>query len=68
MDNWLFVFIMTFIGSFVLVYGLGSIIGGDNIEFLYLLLFIIQFSFNTTILFQILHKVKQMEKKENHNE
>lgn len=58
MDNWLFVFIMTFIGSFVLVYGLGSIIGGDNIEFLYLLLFVIQFSFTTTILFQILHKVK----------
>ncbi|MBT2641537.1 hypothetical protein J7I80_04820 [Bacillus sp. ISL-41] len=65
MDNWLFVFIMTFIGSFVLVYGLGSIIGGDNIEFLYLILFIIQFSFTTTILFQILHKVKQLDKKEN---
>jgi len=68
MDNWLFVFIMTFIGSFVLVYGLGSIIGGDNIEFLYLLLFVIQFSFTTTILFQILHKVKQIEKKGNHKE
>lgn len=68
MDNWLFVFIMTFIGSFVLVYGLGSIIGGDNIEFLYLLLFVIQFSFTTTILFQILHKVKQIENKENHKE
>ncbi|MBM6618074.1 hypothetical protein [Bacillus suaedaesalsae] len=68
MDNWLFVFIITFIGSFVLVYGLGSIIGGDNIEFIYLLLFIIQFSFITTILFHILHKVKMLEKKENHKE
>jgi hypothetical protein len=64
MDNWLFVFIITFIGSFVLVYGIGFFIGGDNIEFIYLLLFIVQFSFTTTILFQILHKVKQLEKKE----
>ncbi|MBT2695138.1 hypothetical protein [Bacillus sp. ISL-55] len=64
MDNWLFVFIITCIGSFVLVYGIGSIIGGENIEFIYLLLFIVQFSFTTTILFQILHRVKQLEKKE----
>ncbi|WLR54716.1 hypothetical protein LC048_20270 [Mesobacillus subterraneus] len=68
MDNWLFVFIITFIGNIVLVYGIGSIIGGDNIEFIYLLLFIFQFSFTTTILFQILHRVKQMEKKEYHKE
>lgn len=68
MDNWLFVFIITFIGSFILVYGVGPIIGGHNIEFIYLLLFIVQFSFTTTILFQILHRVKQIEKKENHKE
>jgi hypothetical protein len=64
MDNWLFTFVITFIGSFVLVYGLGAVIGGDNLDFIYLLLFILQFSFTTTILFQILHKVKQLEKKE----
>lgn len=63
MDNWLFVFIITFIGSFVLVYGLGAVIGAENIEFTYLLLFILQFSFTTTILFQILHKLKMIEKK-----
>ena len=68
MDNWLFVFIITFIGSFVLVYGIGTIIGGENIEFIYLLLFIVQFSFTTTILFQILHRLKQVEKKEYHKE
>lgn len=68
MDNWLFVFIVTFIGSFVAVYGIGSIIGGDNIEFIYLLLFIVQFSFTTTILFQVLHRVKQIEEKEYHKE
>lgn len=68
MDNWLFVFIITFIGSFALVFGIGSIIGGDNIEFIYLLLFIVQFSFTTTILFQILHRLKQLEKKEYHKE
>ncbi|MGV2942551.1 hypothetical protein AB5I83_23615 [Mesobacillus sp. LC4] len=68
MDNWLFVFIITFIGGFVLVYGIGSIIGGENIEFIYLLLFIVQFSFTTTILFQILHRVKQLEKKDYHKE
>ena len=63
MDNWLFVFIITFIGSFVLLYGLGSMIGGDSIEFTYVLLFIIQFSFITTILFQILHRVRKLEEK-----
>jgi hypothetical protein len=68
MDNWLFVFMVTFIGSFILVYGIGSIIGGDSIEFIYLLLFIVQFSFTTTILFQILHRVKQIEKKEHYKE
>ncbi|KIY23762.1 hypothetical protein UB32_01230 [Mesobacillus subterraneus] len=68
MDNWLFVFIITFIGSFVLVYGIGSIIGGENIEFIYLFLFIVQFSFTTTILFQILHRLKQVEKKDYHKE
>lgn len=63
MDNWLFVFIITSIGSFVLVYGLGAVIGGENIEFTYLLLFILQFSFITTILFQILYKLKMIEKR-----
>jgi hypothetical protein len=64
MDNRLLVFILIIIGSFVLLYGLGSLIGGDNIEFIYVLLFIIQFSFTTTILFQILDRVKKLEKKE----
>lgn len=72
MDNWVFVFIITFIGSFVLVYGIGfslsGIFGRDDIDFIYLLLFIVQFSFTTTILFQILHKVKQLEKKGNPKE
>jgi hypothetical protein len=63
-DNKVLVFILTVIGSFVLVYGLGALIGGDNLEFVYLLLFIIQFSFTTTLLFQILHRVKMLEKKE----
>jgi hypothetical protein len=63
MDNWLFIFIITFISSFVLVYGLGKVIGADNLEFTYLLLFILQFSFTTSILFQILHKVKKLDEK-----
>ena len=63
MDNGVLVFILTTIGSMVLVFGLGTLIGGENIEFIYLILFIIQFSFTTTILFQILHRVKKLEKK-----
>ncbi|ESU34128.1 hypothetical protein G3A_02710 [Bacillus sp. 17376] len=51
-----------------MIYGIGSILGGENIEFIYLLLFIVQFSFTTTILFQILHRVKQVEKKDYHKE
>jgi hypothetical protein len=62
MENGILVFILTVIGSIVLLFGLGSLIGGDNAEFIYILLFIIQFSFTTTILFQILHRVKKLEK------
>lgn len=62
LENGILVFILTAIGSIVLLFGLGSLIGGDNTEFVYLLLFIIQFSFTTTILFQILHRVKRLEK------
>jgi hypothetical protein len=64
MENGILVFILTTIGSIVLLFGLGSLIGGDDIEFMYVLLFIIQFSFTTTILFQILHRVKKLEKME----
>lgn len=64
MENGILAFILTAIGSIVLLFGLGSLIGGDNTEFVYLLLFIIQFSFTTTILFQILHRVKRLEKEE----
>jgi hypothetical protein len=64
LENKVLVFILTVIGSLVLVYGLGALIGGDNLDFVYLLLFIIQFSFTTTILFQILHRMKMIEKKE----
>jgi hypothetical protein len=62
MENGILVFILTAIGSIVLLFGLGSLIGGDNTEFIYLILFIIQFSFTTAILFQILHRVKKLEK------
>lgn len=62
MENGVLVFILTAIGSIVLLIGVGSLIGGDNTEFIFLLLFIIQFSFTTTILFQILHRVKKLEK------
>ncbi|MFB3165525.1 hypothetical protein ABLO26_29680 [Neobacillus sp. 179-J 1A1 HS] len=62
MENGILVFILTAIGSIVLLFGLGSLIGGDNTEYIYLILFIIQFSFTTTILFQILHRVKKLEK------
>ncbi|MBY0149353.1 hypothetical protein [Neobacillus niacini] len=68
MDNGILVFILTTIGSLVLLFGLGTLIGGENIEFIYLILFIIQFSFTTTILFQILHRVKGLEKKGNKKE
>jgi hypothetical protein len=64
MENGILVFILTAIGSIVLLFGIGSLIGGDDIEFIYVLLFIIQFSFTTTILFQILHRVKKLEKNE----
>jgi UPF0716 family protein affecting phage T7 exclusion len=63
LENGVLVFILTTIASIVLLFGLGSLIGGDNTEFIYILLFIIQFSFTTTILFQILHRVKKLEKK-----
>jgi hypothetical protein len=68
LDNGILVFILTTIGSMVLLFGLGTLIGGENIEFIYLILFIIQFSFTTTILFQILHRVKELEKKGNKKE
>jgi hypothetical protein len=68
LDNGILVFILTTIGSMVLLFGLGPLIGGENIEFIYLILFIIQFSFTTTILFQILHRVKELEKKGNKKE
>ena len=61
MENRVLVFILTVIGSIVLLFGLGSLVGGDDIEFIYVLLFIIQFAFSTTILFQILHRVKKLE-------
>ncbi|WHZ05721.1 hypothetical protein QNH48_14295 [Neobacillus sp. YX16] len=64
MENGILVFILTVIGSIILLFGLGSLIGGDNTEFIYLILFIIQFSITTSILFQILHRVKKLEKKE----
>jgi hypothetical protein len=68
LDNGILVFILTTIGSMVLLFSLGTLIGGENIEFIYLILFIIQFSFTTTILFQILHRVKELEKKGNKKE
>jgi hypothetical protein len=68
LDNGVLVFILTTIGSMVLLFGLGTLIGGENIEFIYLILFIIHFSFTTTILFQILHRVKKLEKKGNKKE
>lgn len=63
MENGIVVFVITLIGSFILFYGVGALIGNDNIEFIYLLLFIIQFSFVTTILLQILQRVKRLEEK-----
>lgn len=63
MENGILVFILTVIGSIILLFGLGSLIGGDNTEFIYLILFIIQFSITTSILFQILHRVKKLEKR-----
>jgi hypothetical protein len=68
LENGILVFILTAIASIVLLFGLGSLIGGDDIEFIYVLLFIIQFSFTTTLLFQILHRVKKLEKKETKKE
>jgi hypothetical protein len=62
MENGVLVFILTAIGSIGLLFGLGLLIGGDNTEFVYILFYIIQFSFITTILFQILHRVKKLEK------
>jgi len=64
MDNPILVYILTFIGSVILLFGLGLVIGGDDIEFSYVLMFIAQFSFITTILLQILHRVKILEEKD----
>jgi hypothetical protein len=61
-ENGVLVFILSVIGSIGLLFGLGLLIGRDNTEFIYILLFIIQFSFTTAILFQILHRVKKLEK------
>jgi Kef-type K+ transport system membrane component KefB len=68
MENGVLVFILTVIGSFVLMYGFGSLFGGDDIEFTYVFMFILQFAFTTAILFQILHKVKKLENREGEKE
>lgn len=61
MDNPVIVFILTLIGSFVVLFGIGTL--SDDIEFTYVCFLILVFSFTTTILFQLLYRVNNLEKK-----
>jgi hypothetical protein len=64
MDNQVVVFILTLIGSILVFFTFGALVGGENIEFTYVTLFIVQFSFTTAMLFKIYDKVKKLEEKQ----
>jgi hypothetical protein len=62
-NNMVLVFVLTMFCSIFLLLGLGVLVGGDDIEFTYVTLFLVQFSFTTAMLFKIYDKVKRLEEK-----
>ncbi|PAE39013.1 hypothetical protein [Bacillus sp. 7884-1] len=63
MDNGPFVFILALIGNFILIFGLGFLVGGESPEFTILSIISVQFSFVVVMLFKILNKLKKLEGK-----
>ncbi len=65
MDNWVFVFMANIIGGIIVFFALMFLLslGGGSMDtafFIGIFLFV-QLSFITTILFQVLHRVKKLE-------
>ncbi|MBH0166768.1 hypothetical protein IHV12_17750 [Fictibacillus sp. 7GRE50] len=65
MDNWVFVFLANIIGGIIVFFALMFLLslGGASMDtafFIGIFLFV-QLSFITTILFQILHRIKKLE-------
>ncbi|MQR94398.1 hypothetical protein [Fictibacillus phosphorivorans] len=65
MGNWVFVFMANIIGGIIVFFALMFLLGlgggsMDSTFFIGIFLFV-QLSFITTILFQILHRVKKLE-------
>jgi Na+/melibiose symporter-like transporter len=65
MDNWVFVFMANIIGGIIVSFALMFLLslGGGSMDsafFIGIFLFV-QLSFITTILFQVLHRVKKLE-------
>jgi hypothetical protein len=70
MDNWLFIFFANIFGGIFVFYLLSFLFSGYNIDsafFIGIFLFI-QLSFVTTLLFNLLHKVNQLEKSQSEAE
>jgi Na+/melibiose symporter-like transporter len=68
MDNWVFVFMANIIGGIIIFFALMFLLslGGGSMDsafFIGIFLFV-QLSFITTILFQVLHRVKKLEKQQ----
>ena len=51
------------IGNFILIFGLGFLVGGESPEFTILSIISVQFSFVVVMLFKILNKLKKLEGK-----
>ncbi|MFD1356707.1 hypothetical protein ACFQ4X_02255 [Fictibacillus halophilus] len=64
MDNQVVVFILTMIGSILVFFSLGALVGGEDREFAYAFFFMVQFSFTAAMLFKVYDKVKKLEEKQ----
>lgn len=68
MDNWLFVFMANIIGGIIVFFALMFLLslGGASMDtaFLIGIFLFVQLSFITMILFQVLHRVKKLEKQQ----
>jgi ABC-type Fe3+-siderophore transport system permease subunit len=65
MDNWVFVFIANIIGGIIVFFALMFLLslGGGSMDTVFFIgiFLLVQLSFITTILFQVLHRVKKLE-------
>jgi hypothetical protein len=64
MDNQVVVFILTMIGSILVFFLLGALVGGEDREFAHAFFFMVQFSFTTALLFKMYDKIKKLEEKQ----